>query len=319
MSQLVKQFCISASVLAGLGAIAPAPSLAASLTGATIGGSAPYLTYSSGSGHTFTVANTSGNVQAALDGDSNTPGGNVELFSNSEQSPISPTNFSQVSSALYNFLGYNQYTSLSGKISGQDITLSSLMATDWFGQSAVDSVKIAIAKASALPDSIPKALAFSAAIAPLYNSANLATQWFTQALSNYGFTSNQQLFNIFLLAGGFQRFSDPNISYVNQDGGTIKIGLAGHYDAAALLGIPSIPGVPLQASELVKVVYGGKTEYKYSFKATQSGLTASNDGISHSGNYEVTVEAVPEPTTMLGLILGGGGLLAAKRKSLKKA
>ena len=322
MTQLVKKFFISASVLAGLGAIAPAPSLAASITGASIGGTAPYLTYSSGGGHTFTVANTQGNVQAALDGDSSVPGGNVELFSNSEQSSLSPslnTSISQTFTSFYNFLGYNQYTSLSGQIGGQDITLSSLMATDWFGQSAVNSVKTAIANASAIANPIAKAIAFSAAIAPLYNSANLATQWFNQALSNYGFTSNQQLFNIFLLAGGFQRFSDPNISYVNQDGETIKIGLAGHYDALALLGIPPIPGLSLQASELVKVVYGAKTEYKYSFKATRSGLTALGDGISHRGNYEVAVEAVPEPTTMLGLILGGGSLIAAKRKSLKKA
>jgi len=281
---------IGASVLAGLGAIAPAPSLAASLTGATIGGSAPYLIYSQ-----------SNNVQAALDGDSSAPSGNVELFSNSEQSPISPPlseiltgNFSQIFSSFNAFLGSNQYTSLSGKISGQDITLSSLMATDWFGESAVNSVKVAIASASAIANPIAKAAAFSAAIAPLYDSTNLATKWFSDALSNYGFTSNQQLFNIFLLAGGLQRFSDPNISYVNQDGGTIKIGLAGHYDAAALLEIPSIPGLPLQASELVKVVYGGKTEYKYGFNATPSGLTGSQ-----SGNYEVTVEAVPEPTTIL--------------------
>ncbi|CBN56637.1 conserved hypothetical protein [Kamptonema sp. PCC 6506] len=79
--------------------------------------------------------------------------------------------------------------------------------------------------------------------------------------------------------------------------------------------------MPLQASELVKVIYGGKTEYKYSFNATQSGLTASDDGISHNGNYEVTLSAepVPEPTTMVGLILGGSGLLAARRKSMKKA
>ena len=321
MAYLVKQFLFSASVLVGLGAIAPASSLAASMTGATIGGTAAYLTYSSNGTNTFTVANTQANVQAALDGDSSNPGGNVELFSNSEQSPISPANISQSFNALYNFLDYNQYTSLSGQIGGQDIVLSSLMATDWFGESAVNSVKTAIASASAIANPILKAAALSAAIEPLYNSPSLAKKWFTDALSEYGIASNQLLFNTFLLAGGFQRFSDPNISYVNQDGGTIKIGLAGHYDALALLGIPSIPGLPLQASELVKVIYGGKTEYKYSFNATQSGLTASDDGISHSGNYEVTLSAepVPEPTTMVGLILGGSGLLAARRKSMKKA
>jgi hypothetical protein len=310
MSHLLKKLLISTSVLVGLGAIYPTPSLAGSITGETIGGNAPYLTYSSGGGHTFTVANNQANVQAALDGNSISPGGNVELFSNSEASSLI---------SLFGFLNYNQNTTLSGKIDGQDITLSSLMATDWFGQSAVNSVKAGIASASAIANQAEKAIAFSQAIAPLYNSANLATQWFSSALSNYGLASSQQIFNLFLLAGGFQRFSDPNISYVNQDGGKIKIGLAGHYDAAALLGIPSIPGLPLQASEVVKVIYGGKTEYKYGFKATNSGLTASDDGVSHNGNYEVSVEAVPEPTTMIGLILGGSSLIAAKRKSLKKA
>ncbi|CBN56638.1 MULTISPECIES: NF038130 family PEP-CTERM protein [Kamptonema] len=123
MAYLVKQFLISASVLVGLGAIAPASSLAASITGATIGGTAAYLTYSSNGTNTFTVANTQANVQAALDGDSSSPGGNVELFSNSEQSPISPANISQSFNALYNFLDYNQYTSLSGQIGGQDTVL----------------------------------------------------------------------------------------------------------------------------------------------------------------------------------------------------
>jgi len=49
-------------------------------------------------------------------------------------------------------------------------------------------------------------------------------------------TSNgTKLFNIFKTNGGFQRFSDPNIPYVNQDAiGTISIGLAGHYDASSL-------------------------------------------------------------------------------------
>ncbi|OCR00257.1 hypothetical protein BCD67_24955 [Oscillatoriales cyanobacterium USR001] len=325
MSQLLKRLLVSTSILAGLGAIAPAPSLAASLTGATIGGSAPYLTYSSGSGKTFTVANTQANVQAALDGDSSSPGGNVELFSNSESSSLSASlsailtgDFTSVFSSFGNFLNYNQNTTLSGKIAGQDITLSSLMATDWFGASAVNSVKVGIASASAIANPTLRQNAFLAAVAPLYNSSNLATQWFSDALSNYGFSSNQELFTLFVLAGGFQRFSDPNISYVNQDGGTIKIGLAGHYDAAALFGIESPLGVPLQASEVVKVIYDGKTQYKYSFNATNSGLTALDDGISHSGNYEVSVEAVPEPTTMIGLILGGSSLIAAKRKSLKK-
>ena len=73
----------------------------------------------------------------------------------------------------------------------------------------------------------------------------------------------------------------------------------------------------LQASEIIKVTYGGLPEYKYSFSATKSGLTASYYGISHNGNYELTVQPVPEPTTMLGLALGASGLLAVSESGAK--
>jgi len=116
---------------------------------------------------------------------------------------------------------------------------------------------------------------------------------------------SQTLFSTFLLAGGLQRFSDPNISYVNQDNqtGLIKIGLAGHLNAAPLLGLPGT----IQASELVKVNYNGQaSQYLYSYKATNSGLTSKDGTNSHTGNYEVSLQGelppkpVPEPAMAIG-------------------
>ena len=203
---------------------------------------------------------------------------------------------------------------MTGAIGGKTLTLSSLTSDDWFGVGKTTTT---------------------------YGSNNLANKWFKQVLSSNNITSTllakfrsneQTLFNSFLTNGGFQRFSDPNISYVNQDdtSGLISIGLAGHYNAAPLitplLGLSSqlsnlLPS-SLQASELVKSTYDGKTGYLYSFKATRSGLVEKNDRISHTGNYEVTIQgvpptAVPEPSIILGL-LGVASVFATQRK-FKKA
>ncbi|ALF56300.1 hypothetical protein ACX27_08005 [Nostoc piscinale CENA21] len=76
------------------------------------------------------------------------------------------------------------------------------------------------------------------------------------------------------------------------------------------------------ASEIAKVVTGGKTYYAYSFKSTASGITASDDGVSYSAIYTwqtpgyVPSTSVPEPSVVLG-ILGVAGIVATQRK-LKK-
>jgi hypothetical protein len=321
MKTIFKKLAIGASLAVSVSAIASAPAHAGSLTGATIGGTAAsdYLVYDSDATNTFIAPNTPANVQKVLDGNAANPTGNVELFASSEKSPLSPSSPLNSFQALTNFLGYNQVTTLSGEIGGKQISLTSLTATDWFGASAA-SVGTALTQATNTFQRL-------AAINSLYNPSNLATQWFSKTLSTYSLTANQALFNTFLLAGGFQRFSDPNISYVNQDDqtGLIKIGLAGHHDAATLLGLPSNPNLPLQVSELVKVAYnGGPVQYLYSYSATESGLTEKSDGKSHSGNYEVTIDgippkAVPEPSVMLGL-LGVAGVFASQRKlKLRKA
>jgi len=334
MKRTFQTLMIGASMAVGVSAIATNPAHAiavsstSSLSNATMTGT-DYIKYNSNGTSTFVDAGA--DLSTILTGDSSSPTGNVELFASSEKSSLSPTSTAttlQRFQALGSFLTFNQATTLSGELNGKQISISSLTASDWFGGSA-SSVSTSISSALSISNSTLRLAALNNAISGLYNPANVATQWFSQTLSTYGLTANQTLFNQFLLAGGFQRFSDPNISYVNQDNatGTIKIGLAGHYDAAGLLGLPSNPNKPLQASELVKVSYnGGPDQILYSYQATASGLV-SNDGTnSHNGNYEVSLQgvpventnsqSVPEPSVVLGM-LGVAGIVATQRK-LKK-
>ncbi|WP_244919345.1 NF038130 family PEP-CTERM protein [Nostoc commune] len=294
-----QKLLIGASMAIGV-SVVTVPAQAGTLIGATIGGTAAsdYLVYDSNATNTFTVANTSENVQKVLSGNAASPTGNVELAASSEQAGFD----------------FTKNTTLTGTIGGKTLTLSSLTSDDWFGVGQTTTT---------------------------YGLNNLANTWFNQALNSNstistllaasGYTQ-QTLFNSFLTNGGFQRFSDPNISYVNQDdtSGLISIGLAGHLNATPLiiplLGLPSnlskLLPPSLQASEIVKYTYDGKTDYLYSFKATNSGLLELSDHISHSGNYEVTIKgvppaAVPEPSVMLGL-LGVAGVFVTQRK-FKKA
>ncbi|MCC5646572.1 NF038130 family PEP-CTERM protein [Nostoc sp. CHAB 5824] len=290
MKMTFQKLVIGASMAIGV-SVVTVPAQAGTLTGASIGGTAAsdYLVYDSNATNTFLVTNSSANVQKVLSGNAANPTGNVELAASSEK-------------AGFNF---TKNTTLTGTIGSKTLTLSSLTSDDWFGVGKTTTT---------------------------YGLNNLANNWFKQVLSSNNITSNllgglgytqQSLFSKFLLSGGFQRFSDPNISYVNQDdtSGLISIGLAGHYNAAPLLGLPSNL-FKLQASEIVKYTYDGKTDYLYSFKASQSGLVEKSDGISHSGNYQVTIQgvppaAVPEPSITLGL-LGVAGVFATQRK-FKKA
>ncbi|MBC6433404.1 PEP-CTERM sorting domain-containing protein [Nostoc sp. HG1] len=288
MKMTFQKLLIGASMAIGA-IVATVPAQAGTLTGATIGGTAAsdYLVYDSNATNTFTVANTSENVQKVLSGNAASPTGNVELAASSEQAGFD----------------FTKNTSLTGTIGGKTLTLSSLTSDDLFGVGQKTTT---------------------------YGSSNLANTWFNDVVNTYSSLfptptlGKKTVFDTFLKTGGFQRFSDPNISYVNQDdtSGLISIGLAGHFDAAPLLGLPSNPFFSLQASEIVKYTYDGKTDYLYSFKASKSGLVEISDKISHSGNYEVNIKgvtpaAVPEPSVIIGL-LGVAGVLATQRK-FKKA
>lgn len=313
MVKNIKRLIVGASVFASVSAIASAPASAASLVNATVGGNASFLTYTVVNGQT--VVDPTNNVQAALDGNSSAPGGNVELFSNSEAGSLYPSSAVNPLSAFNNFLGYNEVKTLDGQLNGKNISLSSLTAVDWLGASNVTSLRATL-------NSGVSANLKVAAIASLYNPSNLATTWFNTTLNKYGVAPDAAKFSAFLLAGGLQRFSDPNISYVNQNEqtGSIQIGLAGHFNAAPLLGLTGT----IQASELVKVSYNGQaSQYLYSYSATNSGLVSKDGTNSHTGNYEVALqgelppEPVPEPSVALGLF-GLGGMLVARHKSTKQ-
>jgi hypothetical protein len=213
---------------------------------------------------------------------------------------------------------FTKNTTLNGTIGGKTISISSLTQSDW--------------------------------LSPV-NGTTFGQSWFNQALSSNGFSSlvgtstANSLFSIFQGNGGFERFSDPNISYVNQNDttGKISIGLAGHYSANSLFtqsidtylakttGLnaatklqlagmkTTLASKPIQASEVFKYTYNGQTNYGYSFLATKSGLVEQSDGISHNGNYEVVFQGiappkkVPEPTVVLSL-LGLAGVAAVRRR-----
>lgn len=290
MAGLVKKLLVGATLAAGVTALASAPAKAGSITGASITGvnGTDYYLYDANTTNTF--RNDAASLSTILTGDSSSPTGNVELFANSET----------LNNAA--FSSYSKVTTLSGQIGGRSITLSSLTAADWASTVA--------------------------------GGKTLAQTWFNDALTNNGLGSligtstGNTAYTSFLASGGRQRFSDANISYVNQNDttGQISIGLAGHLDAKSLL-LPVVPaslqpllaGKTIQASEIVKVSYdGGQAQYLYNFTATNSGLVEKGDGISHKGNYELLLTGippakVPEPSAMLGL-MGVGGFLAAKRK-----
>lgn len=317
MAGTIQKVLIGASVLASVTGIASSPAFAISITPTSLTGN--FLIYDSNGTNTFQVPYTgldqaenilkgSCTVNAADACDPpGSPTGNIELFADSETGTYS---------SLSAFLNA-PVSSLKGTLFGQGIILSSLSGKDWFGQSGNTT----------------------------YGAATLATEWFNAALTNNGFASvvNTEIatlaFNRFLEKGGFQRFSDPNLSYVTQETPTsgVLIGLAGHYDATDLLlsgfspveraillrlRSPDKQGQPIQLSELVNVTYAGKTGYHYSFNAAKSGLIEKSDQRSHDGNYEVDplppTQSVPEPSTLLGLV-GLGGFFLAKRKLVKNA
>lgn len=311
MAKVIKQFLIGVSVCVGVGTIANAPAFAGSLTNVSVSGSASYLTYDADQTNTFKVDNTSANLAKVLSGDISSPTGNIELFSNSE------TLSNQA------FANYTGVSSLTGQIGGQDITLSSLTQADWFSP---------------------------------VGSKTLGQTWFDDTLTANGFGSligtptSTTLFNVFSQYGGFQRFSDPNVAYVNQNDttGVISIGLTGHLNAtplflksidaflasnatpqskAAVSALkPLLATKILQASELIKYTYNNQTGYLYSFSAVSSGLIEKGDATSHTGMYEVSLQgvlpenpqqSVPEPSMLIGLA-SLGSFIIAKRKQAKK-
>jgi len=185
-------------------------------------------------------------------------------------------------------------TVMSGTGGGHNITLSSLQLTDW----------------SANGNALATSYIQDASMAAF--GSNLTSAQLTTALSKF--------FTLDLDPGAgtlnpWQLVSDPNLSYVDITDNTLSIGLAGLLDASPFLS--GISGIPLpagkQASEVVKVSFdGGDAKYLYGFSATSSGVHAS-DGVSFTGNYEVT-SSIPEPGSVALVGISLLGLLATRRR-----
>ncbi|MCT7971662.1 NF038130 family PEP-CTERM protein [Laspinema olomoucense] len=298
MTGFINKLALATSVAVGMTAIGSAPAFAGTLTNPQFGGSAAsdYLSYCSNGTSTFAGPTCTQSLSTILSGNSSAPGGNIELAKSSEKAEFD----------------FTKNTTLTGKIGGKDIVISSLTQADW--ESDMDN-----------------------------NGKSLLSEWLDAAFAANQVTISNNTIKAavetaFKNNNGRQRFSDPNISYVNQNDttGEISIGLAGHLNASSILkaamGSTTMFGVRLanlipaniRASELVKVIYNnGPAKYLYSFAATASGqvnnLGVGADGISHNGNYEVTLASVPEPSTMLALMAVGGLFATAKRKGVKNA
>jgi hypothetical protein len=290
-----------------MSAIALVPANATGIKNVSIGGTAPTDYLLYDATATETYLNPSASLQTILGGSAGSPTGNVELAASSEKAGFD----------------FTKTTTLNGTIGGRAIGISSLTQSDWDTAAYKGSTK------------------------------TFGQYWFDQAMTSNGFgalvsssSTGSSLFNIFKGNGGFQRFSDPNLSYVNQStAGDVSIGLAGHFNATPLftqsidqylssnsslsttqkntfLAIKGqLSAKTIQASEVFKYTYNGLADYGYSFQATASGLTERGDKISHTGNYEIilagppAIKHVPEPGVLLSL--AGVATVGWKRRKSK--
>lgn len=296
LQQPLQQLAAIAAGTLGAWAIAGMPVQAMGLATPSIGDSdaSDYLIYDiNASNQSVEVPKTQANLDKVIGGDKNNPTGHVELAANSEQ-------------AGFNF---SNNTTLQGQLNGNPITISSLTQADW--------------------------------TADVGGGKTFGQKWFSEALVANGFSESalnsaismalpgQTLFNLFANNGGFQRFSDPNIAYVNQDGfgSNLKVGLIGHLNATPLL-TPLISSLPsalqgavaaqlnnktIQASEIFKYEFQGKTGYGYSFSAVPSGFQGL--AADHTGLYEVEIPSAPTPA-LLPALVGFGLSIWRKRKAI---
>ncbi|RMH78204.1 MAG: PEP-CTERM sorting domain-containing protein [Cyanobacteria bacterium J007] len=344
MAGLLKNLLLSASVIAGVGAMASAPAFAASLSGASLSGTGSNTyginpaadfeiwDYAPGSSSVLESYGTNtSNLLGVLGGTGSSPGGNVELFRSSE-----------VGLNNSEFLNYDGVSSLDVSFDdGTSLTFSSLTAQDLFGSSLdtsysgntlavqwfndawnanVGNVMTGVNNILAADPGLQMMANFVFGIGPTVdNESELFT--ILEFVGGSEYSSRENLFDAFYNAGGFQRTVDANIAYVKKDGDRVNWGLAGHadllfYAPAEIQGLLSNAGISLQASELVKV----NDEIFYTFAGVGSDVIG-DDGISFNMTYEggtTVAAAVPEPSVMLGLMAVGGLVAASKRRKAVK-
>jgi len=245
--------------------------------------------------------NPSGNALSELAGNASSPGGNVELFYLSETATYTDMS---ASGAFANVARTNLDMVFPD---GSTCQLSSLNGGDWFYDAG-------------------------GAYNTSYGAENFANQWFTelvtasgQATTLDGFGLTSQLWDEFVNNGVFAIMSDPNINYAYMDNGSLEFGLGGHIDAGIKIdpilaqmetdnGLPlgtlqNLLPDPFQFSEVVLV--DGLPHY--SFAATDSGVILDDGVNSYSGNYHITAEKTPEPSSALLLLVSSMAFLASRR------
>lgn len=302
MKGTLKQLLLSAAVFTGFSAIASLPTQAATLTldPASIQfNSTNFRTYSGGSSGTFTNGSLTTAKSVLTDANATS---NVELWSSTEN-PLANVGFS-------------------GKLAGYNVKVESVTAADWniFGSEWLDGFLNA------------------------YNGKGITVSGTTVKIGAQT-TNKQALLASLLASGGLPSSGDPNIGAFtfNTTNNTFSLDLIGHHDLKPRLlagqyttgnlawdnllkGAALLIQGPLQASEIAKVTIGNTTQYAYSFNSALTGISTNDGSESYTGKYtwskQVTPpatrvsQAVPEPSTLLGLA-GLGGLLIAQRR--KKA
>lgn len=288
MLQTAKRLAIGVSAIVGVSAIAIGPASAFTFSGTN------YRTYTGGNSGSFVAGDSAAAINALTDGD---PTSNVELWYTNEN----PT----------------AYTSFSTVVGGKNVTVSNITKADWAG--------------------------------------GLADMWLTDLLAansevntawNAQTAQNRAAAVLSLRTNGLPSSNDPNIGGFRFDGstGNLSLDIVGHFDLRSRLTSTNtaqrystgnlvwdtilrstVGGFtnPLQMSEIARVVVDNEVHYAYSFLATNTGITASDDRESYNGLYTWTKKIadpvtpppadVPEPSALLGLA-AVGGLFAAKRK-----